>query len=384
MFADKFILPESAVYMCGHSLGPMPVMAEVRVAEALRDWQKWAVAGWNKGKWIELSTALGAKLASLIGAKSDEVVVCDSTVVNLFKVLKNALKLQVGRRVILTTDDNFPADLYIAQGIAAFDEDVELRVVKPEEIMAAINEEVAVLMLTHVSYRDAAVFDMKALTELAHRHGVLTVWDLSHSTGIVPLDLKAAGVDFALGCTYKYLSGGPGSPAFVYANSALGNKVESPIYGWLGHESPFSFSLDYASSGARAYTGGTPAILNMKALEAALELFDAGLVVTLHKKALEYGELLINALRSIGLNVLAPEKRGGHIAFTDMNGYGISRALIDNGVACDYRHPDLIRLCVNPLYLGEEAIAQCVEVLKRIMEQALYLKPEYNQKIAVT
>ncbi|AGC49832.1 aminotransferase class V-fold PLP-dependent enzyme [Lawsonia intracellularis] len=378
MLVDKFILPECKVYMCGHSLGPSLKTTSDAVCSTLQDFASYGVSSWNKSGWIDLSYALGAKIAALVGAKFDEVIVCDSTVLNLFKALKVAMSLQNGRNIILTTDDNFPADLYIAQGIS------EVKYIKSNEIYKNIDETVAVLMLTHVNYRDSSVLDMKTINEYAHKYGVLTVWDLSHSIGIVPVDLEESSTDFAVGCTYKYLSGGPGSPAFIYANRMYHEHMQSPIQGWIGHNQPFSFEKEYTSFGVRKFMSGTPAILSMKALEAALEIFDKEVIVKSYSIAKEYSNILIKSLKSHGIEVYAPQNRGGHVAFMHKHGYAFSRALIDAGFICDYRAPDLIRLCVNPLYISLRNIESCIEQIQFIMERSLYLKPEYNQMQKVT
>ena len=372
MLSDKFILPEGKIYMCGHSLGPSPKATASNVCNTLQDFSLYGVSGWNKRGWIDLPYTLGAKIAALIGADSDEVTVCDSTVANLFKVLKASMDLQNERNIILTTDDNFPADLYIAQGIS------EVKYIKADEIYGNIDEAVAVLMFTHVNYRDASVLEMKAINEYAHKYGVLTVLDLSHSIGIVPLDLEASGVDFAVGCTYKYLSGGPGSPAFIYANKKHHERMQSPIQGWMGHNHPFAFEKKYASSNVRKFMTGTPAILSMKALEAALEIFEKELIDKAYVIANEYSQLLIESLRNLGIAVYEPERRGGHVAFIHKHGYAFSRALIDAGFICDYRMPDLVRLCINPLYISLSDIESCIEQIRFIIEKYLYLKPQYN------
>lgn len=378
MLVDKFILPKGKVYMCGHSLGPSTKATPAAVNTVLQDFSLQGVSSWNKSGWIDLPYALGGKIAALIGANPDEVIVCDSTVVNLFKALKAAMTLQKGRNIILTTDDNFPADLYIAQGVS------QVKDIKADEIYENIDETVAVLMLTHVNYRDASVLEMKAINEYAHKYGVLTVWDLSHSIGIVPVDLEVSGADFAVGCTYKYLSGGPGSPAFIYANRKHHKVMQSPIQGWMGHNQPFAFEKEYASAGVRKFMSGTPAILSMKALEAALEIFDKDVIEKAYSIANEYSSILIKELKNCDIEVYRPQNRGGHVALTHKAGYAFSRALIDAGFICDYRAPDLVRLCVNPLYISLHDIESCIEQIRFIIKKALYLKPEYNQMQKVT
>lgn len=378
MLANKFILPQNKIYMCGHSLGPSLKRTAEVVNNALGDFALYGVNSWNKSGWIDLPYVLSKKIAELIGAKTDEVIVCDSTIVNLYKVLNAALQLQKGRKVILTTDDNFPADLYIAQRVG------KIRCVKPDQIFESIDEQIALVMLTHVNYRDASVFDMQSINTQAHKYGALAVWDLSHSTGIVPLDLQNSGADFAVGCTYKYLSGGPGSPAFIYANKKHHSLMKSPIQGWMGHNEPFAFKQEYTSSGIKKFMGGTPPILSMKALQAALEVFDAQIIEEAHTIANEYSTILIEALISFGIEVYTPKNRGGHVAFTHQHGYAFSRALIDAGFICDYRAPGLVRLCVNPLYISVEAIESCAHQIKLIIENKSYLKLKYTLQETVT
>lgn len=385
MMRDHFLLPANQIYLCGHSLGPTPKTALYKIDNVLQDWASQAVKAWNTSGWFELSTSIAEKIAPLIGASSSEVVVCDSTSVNLFKVLMSALKLNQPRKTILTTKDNFPADLYIAQGIVAFRNELNVKTVNSSELYEHLNETVAVLMLTHVSYRDARIYDMAEITRRAHQLGILVVWDLSHSVGAVPVDLTACNADFAVGCTYKYLNGGPGSPAFVYVNARHDNTL-SPIYGWMGHQQPFAFDLTYKAIGAAKYLGGTPPILSCKALEGALEVFNSVDIQTLYQLSQQHSLFLMESLQRLGLELLisTDEPRGGHVAFIHQQGYALSRALIDHGVIGDYREPGLIRLCVNPLYLSMDDIKQCVERLQHVLEKQLYLSPQYQQILKVT
>lgn len=378
MLSDKFIIPQGKVYMCGHSLGPSFKSSSEAVNNALHDFASYGVSSWNKSSWIDLPYRLGTKIAKLIGAKTNEVVVCDSTVVNLFKALNAAMKLQKKRKVILTTDDNFPADLYVAQGIG------EVKLVKANEIIEHLNETVAVLMLTHVNYRDASVLDMQIINAYAHKFGILTLWDLSHSVGIVPLDLESSDTDFAVGCTYKYLSGGPGSPAFIYVKSKHHMQMESPIQGWMGHDNPFAFEPTYVASGIRKFMAGTPSILNMKCLEGALAHFNVELIKKAYNQVNHYSKLLIDALKNLNIEVCTPLNRGGHVAFIHQYGYSFSRALIEAGFTVDYRAPNLVRLCVNPLYISLKDIKACINQIQLIEGNALFLKPEYNTMQKVT
>ena len=373
MLRNQFILPDCKAYLCGHSLGPLHVSSVENIKQAMDAFSNYGVQGWNKSQWIELPYKLAGKLASILGAKADEVIVADSSVVNLYKVLKAALKIQKKRRLILTNNSNFPADLYIAQDIEKFD-GIPLKTVNTEHLMESLTDEVAVLMLTHTDYRDASVFDMQQINALAHQHGIITVWDLSHSVGIVPLHLDAANADFAVGCTYKYLSGGPGSPAFIYANRRYHSLMESPIQGWMGHARPFSFEEAYQADGIRKFLGGTPSILSMKALEAALDCFTPQFIEAIYNQTMLRGETLIHSLKMLELDVYSPTLRGGHIAFCSTEGYAISRALIERGFICDFRAPELVRICINPAYVSEDDIHLFLQELRLIIEQKKYLE----------
>jgi kynureninase len=373
MRKQEFLLPDNQIYMCGHSLGPLTLTSSLFIQNTIFDCHQTGVKNWNQNDWLELPITLGQKIALLIGAKDNEIVVCDSTVINLYKVIKSALAIQPGRNIILTTEDNFPADLYIAAGIA------KVKVVRTEELYHHINEQVALVMLSHVNYRDAAILDIKAINDYCHHYGVLNVWDLSHSVGIVPLELEASKIDFAVACTYKYLSGGPGSPALIYVNTKYHSILKTPIQGWMGHQNPFEFSSEYSGYGVKQMLTGTPAVLNMKSLQGALALYDSALIKDIYQKGLVYHQKMKNALVNLGIEVAMPKMHGGHIGISHDYAYQISRALIDMGIICDYRSPRLIRLCMNPLYLTETDIDICIDSIILIIEQKMYLKPEFQQ-----
>lgn len=385
MQRDCFFLPDDQVYMCGHSLGPAPRKAAQRLETVIHDWNRIAVRGWEKSHWFELPQRVGARLAPLIGAQADEVMMCDSTSVNLFKVLKSALRLNRGRTVILTQEDNFPADLYIAQGISAFDERVTLKYTSCDQLLECLDESVAVLMLTHTNYRDASVFNMKSITQKAQQLGILVVWDLAHSAGIVPLALSECQVDFAVGCTYKYLSAGPGGPGYVYVNRRHHQDALSPIFGWIGHANPFVFQSQYQAHGASKYLGGSPSVLSLSVLESALDIFEAVDMYELYQKNREHVTYLTQQFRTLGLHCASHKSQlhGGHIAVIHPDAYPISRALIDMNIQCDYRKPEVIRFCVNPLYLTLNDLKQCVQTITEIITDKLYLRPTYQQGVAV-
>ncbi len=388
MLKNKFNLPKNTVYLCGHSLGPMPKSAHRRVNHTLKHWGQSAVKSWNDHKWIDLPKTIGTKIAPLIGAKPNEVIVSDSTSVNLYKALKCALKINHSRKIILTTQDNFPADLYITEGIAKFDSSIVAKTIPPLLLEKNMGKDIALIILSHVNYRDASVFDIKRITELAHQHGILVIWDLSHSVGIMPINLSEIQADFAVGCTYKYLNGGPGSPAFIYVNAKHHEIAKNPIFGWMGHKEPFKFCLEYkTSNNINKFMGGTPSILSMVALDGALDIYENLDLNKLFVLRESYSDYIISALESLNLNVITPKQnnlKGGHVAFTHPYGYALSRTLLKNNIILDYREPNLIRMCINPLYLKLSDLNYSLTKLKHILNQKLYLNPEYSLMQKVT
>lgn len=378
MLKHKFNLPENSIYLCGHSLGPSPKNVNEYVNQAINDFSRYGVKAWNETDWFDLPKLLAEKISTIIGAHKNEVIVGDSTVTNLYKVLHASLKLQSARTLILTTDDNFPADIYIADGLS------DVKVIGRESLMDNLTEEVAVLMLTHVSYKDAFIYDMKSITKKAHELGIVVVLDLCHSVGVVPLSLSECEVDFAVGCTYKYLSGGPGSPAFIYANKKHHNVMHSPIQGWLGHDNPFAFAKGYQATGINKFIGGTPYIFSLKALQASLALFDRELINSIYEKITDYRYLIIHALKELNINVVSSINSGGHVAFSHHKAFGISQALMDEGFICDYRAPSLLRVCINPLYLSLVDLNSFIEALTRIIKSRAYLSKKYNKRLKVT
>ncbi|MDF1758011.1 MAG: kynureninase [Legionellaceae bacterium] len=386
MTADDFIIPADKTYMCGHSLGPLHKSSQINVQQVIKSWEESAVQAWNSDSWIDLPTKVARQIAPLLGAHAENVVMSDSTSVNLFKVLLAALKVNSQRKIILTTDDNFPADYYVAEGVRELKQDLQLKIVARESLLENLDEDVAVLMLTQVNYRDARAYSLEKISEHAHNLGILTVWDLSHSVGAIPINLTDANVDFAIGCTYKYLSGGPGSPAFIYVHEKHQEQLISPIYGWMGHDKPFAFENNFRARGARQFIGGTPYILSLKALEGSLDCFADIDMQDLNKQSLINSTYLIKALQDLQLQVITPllKERGGHVAFIHPKGYALSRALIEHGIINDYREPGLIRLCVNPLYLSLEDIQKCVEKITYLLDRNIYLNSKYNELLKVT
>jgi kynureninase len=391
---DAFVLPAGIVYLDGNSLGALPRQAEERVRAVMtRQWGQDLIKSWNVHDWIGAPARLGGKIARLIGAKPNEVVVADSTSLNVFKALHAALCLRPKRRVILSDDGNFPTDLYMAQGLTELlGSTHRLKIVPADEIESALTEDVAVLMLTEVDYRTGRLHDMRALTKLAHDKGVLAFWDLCHSAGAFPVDLNGCGADFAVGCGYKYLNGGPGAPAFIYVAERWQGSAEQPLFGWMGHDAPFAFDLDYRPKpGIARFLVGTLPILSLTALEAGLDLFADVALGALHRKSGALGDLFIalveQELSGSGLTLASPRpaaERGSQVSYRHPEGYPIMQALIARGVIGDFRAPDILRFGFAPLYVSFSDIWNAVAHLKAVMAGQEWQKPEFRRRAAVT
>ncbi|HEY3144949.1 MAG TPA: kynureninase [Dongiaceae bacterium] len=391
---DAFALPERIVYLDGNSLGALPKDAERRVRDVMtRQWGQDLIKSWNVHDWIGAPARIGAKVARLIGAKPSEVVVADSTSLNVFKVLHAALHLKPERRIILSDSGNFPTDLYMAQGLAKLlGAGHELKVVSPDEIPSALTDEVAVLMLTEVDYRSGRLHDMAALTKAAHAHGILAFWDLCHSAGAFPVDLNGCGADFAVGCGYKYLNGGPGAPAFTFVAERWQATAEQPLFGWMGHDAPFAFDLDYRPrAGIDRFLVGTPPILSLVALEAGLDLFADVELTALRHKSGALGDLFIalveQELTGSGLVLGSPRpaaQRGSQVSFRHPEGYPIMQALIARGVIGDFRAPDILRFGFAPLYVSFTDTWNAVAQLGAVMAGMEWQRPEFRRRAAVT
>ena len=391
-FREKFDLPAGVIYLDGNSLGPLPRAAKARVERVIsEEWGNGLIRSWNTAGWIELPQRVGAAIAPIIGAKPDEVIAADSTSVNLFKVLSAALAARPDRRVIVSEPDNFPTDLYIAEGvIAQLRAKHELRLTSRVE--EALGPDTAVLMLTHVNYRTGAMHDMARLTKLAHDHGALVVWDLSHSAGAVPVDLDAAGADFAVGCGYKFLNGGPGAPAYLYVARRHQKQFAQPLSGWLGHAAPFAFEPGYRpAEGVSRYVCGTPAVLAMSALEEAVNLMRGADMQALRAKSIALADLFIKLVEERcagqGLRLVTPReaaKRGSQVSIAHPEGYAVMQALIARGVIGDFRPPDIARFGITPLYLRYVDVFDAVEILWDVLETKAWDRAEFKQRAAVT
>ncbi len=393
-FRSQFVIPDpDLIYMDGNSLGRLPKAAVNRLQTVVADeWGTDLIRGWNKG-WWEAPQRAGEKIAALVGAEPGQVLVSDSTSVNLFKLSASALQFQPDRKKIITDTLNFPSDLYILQGlvdllgnrheivrIGSKDGDITPDL---DELYAAIDETTALVTLSHVVYKSGYLYDMAAITEKAHQVGALVLWDLSHSVGAIPIELDKAGADFAIGCTYKYLNGGPGSPAFLYVNKILQEQATSPIWGWWGQSAPFTFGLDYSPApGAARFLAGTQPMLSLLAMEASLEpMMEAGMHA-IRKKSMLMTEYMINladeVLSPLGYTLgtpRAPERRGSHVSLRHPEGYRINRALIDEmNVIPDFREPDNIRFGLAPLYSTFEEIWLTVEQVRIVMQEKRYEK----------
>ncbi len=388
----QFDLPEGVIYLDGNSLGPLPKAAAARVARVLsQEWGKELIRGWNTAGWMRQPRALGDRIGRIIGAPEGTVVVGDTLSIKVYQALASALELRPDRKVILSDNGNFPTDLYMATGlIDSLDRGHALKVVAPEDVEDAIDENVAVLMLTEVDYRTGRLHDMKRLTERAHAAGALTIWDLAHSAGALPVDVSGARADFAIGCTYKYLNGGPGAPAFIYVAPELADKARPALSGWLGHEAPFAFDLDYrAGRGIERMRVGTPPVIAMAALDAALDIWDGVDMSDIRRASIALCEAFIADVekRCPQLTLASPrdaDKRGSQVSFLHKEGYAIMQALIARGVIGDFRAPDAMRFGFAPLYVTQNDVRGAVDILEEIMSKRLWDKAEYKTRAAVT
>jgi kynureninase len=389
-----FSLPKGVIYLDGNSLGVLPCNVMVRVKAAVeQEWGETLIKSWNEHGWFHLAQKIGARLERLVGAEPGSVIVGDTISINLFKILTCALGQRRKRKVILSDSGNFPSDLYVAQGLTQFMADGhEVRVVAPEDIAASITSDVAVVMITEVDYRTARRHDMKAITKLAHNAGALIIWDLAHSAGAIPVDLEGSGAHFAVGCTYKYLNGGPGAPAFLYVRPELQNIVQPALVGWWGHARPFAFDLDFVPApGIIRQQCGTQPILSMTALDAALDVWEGVDLQDLHAKSKALCDLLIKLVEEKnsrhGLKLSGSrdmERRGSHVSFHCPDGYAVMQVLIAQGVIGDFRTPDIIRFGITPLYTSFADIWDAAAILTRILDEKLWNRPEFLAKKAVT
>ncbi|MCL7464423.1 kynureninase [Phaeovulum sp. NW3] len=387
-----FDLPEGMVYLDGNSLGPLPRAVPDRVARTIRDeWGGMLISAWNKADWMAMPRRVGDRVARLIGAEPGSVVMGDTLSIKVYQAIAAGLDMNPARRVILSDNGNFPTDLYMAEGLCrTLGADYRLKVVAPEDVADAIDDTVAVLMLTEVDYRTGRRHDMAALTARAHAAGAIAVWDLAHSAGAFPVDLAGAGADFAVGCTYKYLNSGPGGPAFIYVAPRHADRAVPALSGWLGHAAPFAFDLSYRpGAGVERMRVGTPPILQLAALDAALDVWDGVAMADIRAASLTLADRFIQGVLAAcpDLRLVTPRDpaiRGSQVSFAHPEGYAIMQALIARGVVGDFRAPDILRFGITPLYIGTAEIDRAVAVLATVMRERLWDRPEYRERAAVT
>ncbi|WP_405403480.1 kynureninase [Paracoccus sp. Ld10] len=385
-----FHLPDGMTYLDGNSLGPMPRAAADRVAAMMTDeWSQMLITGWNKAGWYVQPRKVGDRIARLIGAGEGQVVMGDTLSIKVFQALSAALALRPDRRVILSDSGNFPSDLYVAEGIARA-LGATLRVVAPDAVEAAIGPDLAVLMLTEVDYRTGRRHDMPALTARAHQAGALAIWDLAHSAGAVDVDLLGADADFAVGCTYKYLNGGPGAPAFIWTHPRHAEQAEPILQGWMGHAAPFAFDLEYRPApGVERMRVGTPPVIALSALEASLDIWDQVDLTALRARSIELTEAFIAGVEAACPDLVLnsprdPALRGSQVGFRHPQGYAVMQALIAAGVVGDFRAPDVLRFGFAPLYNDLDDVSHAVATLARILSTGSWNQSQFHQKAAVT
>jgi len=392
---ELFHRPDGAVYLDGNSLGLMPKSVPARITSVLKDeWAEGLIQSWTNAGWFHLPLVVGNKIAPLVGAGKDEITVGDSTSVNLFKCLAAALHLNPERRVVLAEGDNFPTDSYMAQGLADLVPDVELSYIEAgQEPASLVDENVAVVMLSHVDYRSARIRDMASVTKTVQAKGASTLWDLSHTTGAVACDLTGCGVDFAVGCTYKYLNAGPGAPAFTWVNPKHAHALKQPLSGWMGHAAPFDFSRDFVpADGARRMVCGTPQILSLSALDEAMNVWNAVDLDALWAKSRAITTFFIDAVEELcaghGLELGCSRdahERGSHVPFTlPSGGYEVMQAMAARGVQGDFRTPTTLRFGFAPLYLSFADVLIAARQLAEIFKTREWDDDKYRVRGAIT
>ena len=390
LYRDRFALPENVVYLDGNSLGCLPKATAGRLEDVVhREWGRDLIRSWNDNNWIDMPQRVGAKIAPLIGAASHEVIVADSVSVNLFKLISAALAMRPGRKTVLSEPGNFPTDIYMIEGLEK--QGLATRKLADRgELVDALDEDVALLLLTHAHYKTGEVFDMAALTKAAHDAGALVLWDLSHSGGALPVDLAGCEADFAVGCGYKHLNGGPGAPAYAFIADRHIAAAQQPLSGWMGHAAPFAFDDDYRPApGIERLMCGTPGILGLAALEVGVDLIAEIGIDRLYAKSHKLSEFVRLCLAEQGVELelvspTDPKKRGSQLSFRHEDAYAVSQALIARGVIGDFREPDVLRFGFAPAYLRYEDMALAARHLAEVLEGEEYRREEFRARAAVT
>jgi len=387
-----FQLPAGLFYLDGNSLGPLPKAAVARVSTMMRDeWGDMLITGWNRAGWMNQPSWTGDRIGKLIGAPTGTVMVGDTLSIKVYQALASALEINAERKIILSDTGNFPSDLYMTEGlIKSLDKGHRLKLCEPETVADCLTEDVAVLLLTEVDYKTGRLHDMNDLTRKAHEKGILTIWDLAHSAGALPVDVSAADADFAVGCTYKYLNSGPGGPAFIYLAPRLANSARPALAGWLGHEQPFAFDPEYRpGSGIERMRVGTPPIIQLAALEASLDIWDLVDMNDVRTKSIELSDLFIELVENgcPDLKLASPRdsrQRGSQVSFHFEHGYAAMKALIDRGLIGDFRAPDIMRFGFTPLYIDTEDVHQAASIIEEVMTKRLWDNAEYFIQSTVT
>ncbi len=387
-----FNIPPGMIYLDGNSLGP-PVKEIESISNKVivEEWGGKLIKGWNESNWMEQPLTVGNKIANIIGGDKGSIVAGDTLSIKTYQALAAAIKLKPKRNIILTDIDNFPSDIYIAEGlIDSLNSNFELQKVKKENIISSLNENVNVVLLTHVNYRTGAMFDIEKVTKKVHENGSTMIWDLAHSAGAVPLDLKVINCEFAVGCTYKFLNGGPGSPAFIYVRPDLIKKCYPILRGWLGHKAPFDFTNTFEKSASiEMMRVGTPPVIQTAILEKALDIFQGINFNELREESIKLSDFLIKMVeqKCPDLHLESPinsSDRGSQVSFSHPSGYAIMQALIDRNIVGDFRAPNIIRFGITPLYINEDDIIQTVKVLREILSNRLWENPIYMNRKKVT
>jgi kynureninase len=389
-YRERFLVPEGVIYLDGNSLGCLPKATPARIEQVVREeWGQDLIRSWNGAGWIDMPARVGAKIAPLIGAQPHEVIACDSTSVNLFKLISAALALRPERKVVLSEPGNFPTDLYMIEGLEKQGL-AERRLAERGKLVEALGDDVALLLLTHTHYKTGELFDMGELTRAAHAAGALVLWDLSHSGGALTVDLNGCGADFAVGCGYKYFNGGPGAPAYAFVAERHLEAAQQPLTGWMGHVAPFAFSDDYAPApGVEKLLCGTPPILGLAALEVGVDLIAEIGVQRLYAKSQKLSEFFRQCLAESGVTLdlvspADPARRGSQISFRAPEAYAICQALIARGVIGDFRDPDILRFGFAPAYLRFEDVAEAARHLAEVLKSGEWQRAEFRERAAVT
>lgn len=394
-FRDRFLLPHGVIYLDGNSLGAASAAAVMELQQATHEeWAQGLIRSWNTADWWEMPIALGDRIGKLTGAVPGQTVVCDSVSINLYKVLHAAMALRPLRSVLVAEASSFASDLYIAQSVASSRPGASLRLegVDAPALEDLLDRKTAAVLINHINYKTGELLDMAALTRKIHAAGAIAVWDLSHSAGAVPVELDAAGADFAVGCTYKYLNGGPGAPGFIFAAQRHLADLRQPLSGWWGHARPFAFEPTFeAASGIRRFLCGTQPVLSMRALKGALDIWDSVDIAALRRKCIAMTDLFIQLVEAkcgdYGVVLASPRdgaKRGSQVSFTHAHGYAIMQALIERGVIGDFRAPTTIRFGFAPLYISYRDVWQSVAVLEEILRTGVWQHSRFNRRAAVT